>query len=231
MHGQGKAFEAGAGREIEEFTKAGYVVLAVDLRGLGETYSLQDDNGSDFPRYFGQWDSTMTPLLMGESLVGMRAYDILQGLNILAAMPEVDIERVSAIGKEAGGVPLLYAAVLDDRIGGLVLENVLVSYSAVVNQRLHSGVFEDVAWGVLKSFDLPDLAAALTPRPVWITDAVNPLGNEIPIEDVNDVYSETQRIYHTTGVADLLRITRRNENDDSTTRAYLEWFQRVASSG
>lgn len=231
VHGQGKAFEAGAGREIEKFTKAGYVVLAVDLRGMGETYSLQDDNGSDFPRYFGQWDSTMTPLLMGESLVGMRAYDILQGLNVLAAMPEVDIERVSGIGKEAGGVALLYATVLDDRIGGLVLENVLVSYSAVVNQRLHLGVFEDVAWGVLKSFDLPDLVAALTPRPVWITDAVNPLGNKIPVEDVNDVYSEAERVYRTTGVADSLRITRRNENADSAARAYLEWFQRVASSG
>lgn len=231
VHGRGKAFGAGAGREIEKLTKAGHVVLAVDLRGMGETYSLQDDNGSDFPRYFGQWDSTMTALLMGESLAGMRAYDILQGLNVLAAMPEVDIERVSAIGKEAGGVPLLYAAALDDRIGRLLLENVLVSYAAVVNQRLHQGIFEHAAWGVLKSFDLPDLAAALTPRPVWITDAVNPLGNKIPLEDVNDVYSEAGRVYRTSGAADSLRITRRNENDDSTTGAYLEWFQRIAGSG
>ena len=173
----------------------------------------------------------MTALLMGESLVGMRAYDILQGLNVLAAMHEVDIERVSAIGKEAGGAPLLYAAALDDRIGGLLLENVLVSYAAVVNQRLHQGIFEHAAWGVLKSFDLPDLVSALTPRPVWITDAVNPLGNKIPLEDVNHVYSEAGRVYRTSGADDSLRITRRNENDDSTTGAYLEWFQRVTSSG
>ena len=204
VHGRGKAIDAGESGEIEKFTKAGYVVLAVDPRGIGETNSLEDFNGSDFPRYFGQWNSTMTGLLMGKSLLGMRVFDIQKGLNLLAARPEVDSSRISAIGKEAGGVPLLMATVLDDRISRLALENVLVSYDAVVNQRLHEGIFENVAWGALKSFDLPDLVSATTPRPVWITNAVNPLGHEMPIAQVNKAYEASTNAYRDTNAAGAL---------------------------
>ena len=224
VHGRGKSVDADEGGEIETFTKAGYVVLAIDPRGIGETNSLEDFNGSDFPRYFGQWNSTMTGLLMGKSLLGMRVFDVQKGLNLLAARPEVDSSRISAIGKEAGGVPLLLAAVLDDRIGRLALENTLVSYGAVVNQQLHQKVFENVAWGALKSFDLPDLVSAMTPRPVWVTNGVNPLGNQLPIPKVSEAYKAAMQAYSNTGGSKSLHIVRRKD-DEKPSKAYAEWFR------
>jgi alpha-beta hydrolase superfamily lysophospholipase len=70
VHGQGKA----AGRaEIEDLVRAGLVVLSIDARGLGETRTATENNGSDWPRYFGDFESAMTALLLGKPLVAMRA--------------------------------------------------------------------------------------------------------------------------------------------------------------
>jgi hypothetical protein len=112
---------------------------------------------------------------------------------------------------------------MDDRIGRLALEGSLVSYSAVVNQRIHQDVFEHIAWGALKSYDLPDLVAALTPRPVWITNAADPLGQQLPIADVEKGYGAASEGYSRTGATDALHIVRRKADTDPKT-AYADWF-------
>jgi alpha-beta hydrolase superfamily lysophospholipase len=49
---QGDGCEAGG--DIEKFVRAGYVVLAIDVRGSGETQVTQNpETASDFYRYFG----------------------------------------------------------------------------------------------------------------------------------------------------------------------------------
>ena len=222
VHGDGKSADAEEGGEIEAFARAGYVVLAIDPRGVGETNTLEGRR-SGWDSHFGQWDSAMTALLMGKSLVGMRAFDIQKGVNLLAGRPEVDAARISAIGKGTAGVPLLHAAVLDDRIGRLVLEDSLVSYTAVVNQRIHQDVFENIARGALKSYDLPDLVAALTPRPVWITNAADPLGHELPLAEVEQAYRSASQGYSRTAADDALHIVRRKTNSDPSA-AYPSWF-------
>ena len=224
VHGKGKAADAKAGGDIETFVLGGYVVLAPDLRGLGETSSLQDINGSDFPRYFGQWNSAMTALLISESLVGMRVKDILQGVGLLAARSEVDSSRIYGLGKQEGGVPLLFAAALDDRIQRLALEETLVSYTAGVNQRLHRRVLENVVRGALRSFDLPDLVSSMTPRPVWLVNAAGPLGQQLPLPAVTRAYAGAAKVYEATGAGRSLRIKRRRTTDGPET-TYSEWFR------
>jgi cephalosporin-C deacetylase-like acetyl esterase len=179
VSGRGKS---AARAEIEALAEAGNVVLALDARGLGET-RIATQGASDWSRILGDYDSAMTALLTGSSLVGMRALDIVRGLDLLAARPDVDAARISAVGNEQAAVPLLHAAVLDPRIGKVVLDGMLVSYMRMVEQRVHRGMFEQVVRGVLQSYDLPDLAAALGPRPVLIADAVNPMGHPLPLAE------------------------------------------------
>ena len=118
----------------------------------------------------------MTAILIGKPLPGLRARDIVRGVDLLAGRPEVDGAHISALGKNRGAVPLLYAAAFDERIRGVALEGMLVSYDAVANRRIHRQVFESIVPGALEDYDLPDLAAAMAPRPVWLVDAVDPLG-------------------------------------------------------
>ena len=85
-------------------------------------------------------------------------------------------------------MPLLYAAAFDSRVRAVVLEGMLVSYEAVVNQRIHRQVFEQIVPGALADFDLPDLVAALVPRPTWLINVTDPLGDRMRVADVRRVH-------------------------------------------
>jgi cephalosporin-C deacetylase-like acetyl esterase len=190
VHGRGKS---AAVPEIESLVRSGMVVLAIDARGLGETRVASASNGSDWPRYFGDYESGMTLLLSGATLTGMRARDISRGIGLLASRSEVDPARIYGAGVEAGGVSLLHAASLDPRIRKLALERTLVSYQAVVDHKIHRNIFEHVVPGVLKTYDLPDLARIMAPRQVRIIDAVNPVGQALPLEEVRKQYDSAIR--------------------------------------
>ncbi len=209
VHGDGKAADAAEGGDIEWFVSSGHIVLAPDLRGWGETGRRDERNGSDWPRYFGDYDSAMTSFLIGESLVGMRAADILRGIDVLAARGDVDPDRISGIGKRAGAIPLLYAAVLDDRLQRLGLEEMLVSYRAVVEHKIHRRVLESIVPGVLAQFDLPDLVAVLAPERVVVVNPVNPLGNRVRLAAAQQAYPQVSVV--------------RRRPGESPGKAYGDW--------
>ena len=70
----------------------------------------------------------------------------------------------------------------------LALEDMLVSFDAIVTHRIHRKMFEQIVPSALKYYDLPDLARSLAPRPVWIIDAVNPVGQALPTAQVLSIY-------------------------------------------
>jgi hypothetical protein len=191
VHGRGKS--AGLA-DIEQIVRAGAIVLSIDARGTGETQFSTGDSGSDFPRYFGDYHSAMKALLLGRPLAGMRAQDLARAIDLLVSRPEVDRNRIWGFGRDAGALPLLYAAVLDGRLKRLALEGMLLSYESVVTGKIHRGVFESVVPGALRRFDVPDLAAALAPRPVWVVNAANPLGSRVPLAEARRQYARGPHI-------------------------------------
>jgi hypothetical protein len=130
-------------------------------------------------------------MLTGKPLVAMRAEDVSRGVDVLAGRPEVDADRITAFGYGAGAIPVLYAAAFDPRIGKTALEQMLLSYEAAVSNRIHRGVFENAVRGALRHYDLPDLVRWMSPRPVRIVDAVDPVGRLIPLAEVSQGYSRT----------------------------------------
>jgi cephalosporin-C deacetylase-like acetyl esterase len=222
VHGRGKAADAGGGGDIEQLVRGGHIVLSVDARGMGETRQSADSD--DFFRYFGIFESAMTTLLTGNPLVGMRALDIQCGVDLLASRTDVDPQRISAVGKEKGAVPTLFAALLDTRIKKLALEGMLVSYQSAVHHKIHRGLFEDVIVGVLKSFDLPDLVATMSPRPVWIVNGTDPLGHRVDQGELQKQYATAQKSFKLAGAEGSLKISPRL-TEGSFTETYGEWMK------
>ena len=171
--------------------RKGNIVMAIDARGLGETRPALDTHNQFFA-YFADHDDAETAILLGKTLVGMRAADIARGIDLLSARSQVDSSNISGIGRGAGAVAMLHTAALDPRIKKLVLEEMLVGYDAVVTHRIHRQVFEQIVPSALKFYDLPDLANSLAPRPVWAINAVNPLGQVLPPAEVRAVYGRAQ---------------------------------------
>ncbi len=210
LNGRGKA--AGVGEDVEPFVKAGFLVLSIDARGMGET-RWKSDNTTDFDRYFGDYDGAMTAILIGKTLPGLRAMDIARGVDVLAARNDVDPARIFGFGKDAGAVPMLYAALLDPRIRRVALEGMLVSYGWVIEHRIHQQIFEEVVPSALQYFDFPDLAGALAPRDVWIVNAINGLGHPVPSAEVRDAYASASRAFAAAGAGQQIHLTERRPGD------------------
>lgn len=153
VHASGKATEFD---RLEELVRANHLVLALDVRGRGETYEKRG-------YYTDQWEdghsNFYTAYLLGQSLVGMRAEDILvaaQWLSKSAANQGLKQMDLIAVGS-AVGVPALHAAALERPLfGNVTCEQTLASWlpflSGVVN-----GEGSNVIHGALTAYDLPDL--------------------------------------------------------------------------
>jgi len=205
VHENGKAAEAQVGGEIEGLVRGGNLVLAVDVRGMGET-SEDDKRTWDI---FGKFYSAMTALLAGRTMIGLRAQDVARAVDVLATRPDVEISSLSAIGKGEAAVVLLHAAVLDDRIRNLTLEGMLVSYESVAEWKIHYQVFESVVPGALASYDLPDLAASLAPRGVKIINATNPRKQIMELQDVKRIYVATEKAFAAAGASAAFTISQK----------------------
>ena len=155
----------------------------------------------------------MTAILIGKTMPGMRAQDITRGIDLLVARPDVDGANIFGFGKDAGAVPMLYAAVLDNRIRRLALEGMLVSYDSVVTHRIQRLIFEQVVPSALKSFDFPDLIAALAPRPVWVVNAANGLAHSVPTTELRNAYAGASRAFKAASAEQQLHMAERRPGD------------------
>lgn len=158
----GKAAETGERREIEKLLDEGCAVLAVDLRGYGETV----DNKKAGARY--QNDSFRTSMLamhVGRPLLGQRVADILTVVAYAAGLPETDLSDLRVLAVKRAGPAALHAAVLDGRITSLELRDSIRSWEDdVVARPGDAQLLELAVPGVLEHFDLADLAAMLGER-------------------------------------------------------------------
>ncbi len=181
LHADGKAAEAKPGGQIEALVKQGYVVAAADVLGVGETANTASR---------GQTDA-YTGVLVGRSLVGIQAGDIIRVVNYVKTRSDTDPAKIAAVAFKEMCLPLLHAAVFDPSIKSVILIGSLLSYRSVIDNRIHKigltarqggGVHHpyevDFSWGiagVLKSYDLPDLMGCIAPRKLVLADSKNQL--------------------------------------------------------
>jgi hypothetical protein len=177
LHQQGKAFDAAPGGPIERRVLAGETVLAVDVRGAGQTKSTSC--GWNPPEVNDEFVAYM----LGRCYLGMRAEDVLTCARYAAervAGSRGQAVSLVAIGKV--GVSALHAAALEPSLFERVtLSRTLVSWSNVIHNRLNRAVEVNLAHGVLLHYDLPNLAATLGSK-LTIEQPVDPQGRIVPPE-------------------------------------------------
>ena len=223
LNPKGKTDQAYPGGEIEKLVKEGYVVAAADVIGVGET----KDNSA---RGLGLG---YTAVLIGRSIPGMQAGDIVRVVNYLKTRSEVNKERIGAVGINEICISLLHAAAFDPSIKNLALIGSPVSYRSIVMNRFYSiGRSErnkkdlghpyevNFNWGiagVLTGYDLPDLIACIAPRKV----ALSGLKDQM-LEPANDqlIQEETAfpaKVYATKNVPENLKFPNSHESLETIT--------------
>jgi pimeloyl-ACP methyl ester carboxylesterase len=177
FHERGKDADAGAGGPIEQRVLRGVRVLAVDLRGTGETQQTKQP-------YWGMigadWGDVCTAYCLGRSYVGMRAEDVLVAARFAAQHleggPAAAVDLV-AVGH--AGVPALHAAALEPSLFGSVkLSQTLVSWATVIERRVTRFQYALAVHGALLEYDLPNLAATLGPK-LTVEDPLDAVGKPV----------------------------------------------------
>jgi pimeloyl-ACP methyl ester carboxylesterase len=177
---------------IEKLVKDGLDVLAVDLRGMGET-SPGVPNAK--PGYFGfDYQASFLGLHLNRPLLGQRVHDL---LSILAVYHS-NRPAIHVVGVGTGGPIALHAAALDPRIEAVTLEQSVLSWAAVVRSPISHNQLTNVVPGVLKAYDLPDLAALIAPRPLGI-HAVDARGEAVTQAAIEEAYSPARKAYGKSG--------------------------------
>jgi hypothetical protein len=102
--------------------------------------------------------------LNSRTMIGMRTDDVIRTLDYLAARPDVDPAKITAIGSGHMGLVLLHAALVDPRLQHITIDHTLASYRSLIEAPLPTGAPEDIIPGVLLHYDIPELTRALGPR-------------------------------------------------------------------
>src|SRR4029077_20067513 len=105
---------------------------------------------------------------------GGQVYDTLKALHFLRPRPDSG-GAVSLVGDGPHGVIALSAAALDRAVAGGALRQTLTDYRALAVAERYTQPFGIYAYGILREFDLPNVAGALAPRPVLLLNPVTPV--------------------------------------------------------
>jgi cephalosporin-C deacetylase-like acetyl esterase len=157
--------------------QGGNRVAVIDVRGRGDCAIAYPQRGRS---YFGDRITdeaylTWFTLMLGTPLLGGQVSDALRALEYLRSRPDVG-PALSLVGDGAHGVIALYAAVLDTQVGGVALRRTVTDYRSLAVADRYSQPFGIYAYGILREFDLPDLARAAGSRPVLLLGPVTPSG-------------------------------------------------------
>jgi hypothetical protein len=83
---------------------------------------------------------------------------------------------VSLVGDGSHRVIGLFAAALDARVRGVALRQTVTDYRSLAVAERYTQPFGIYAYGILREFDLPDVARAAGPRPVLLLNPVTARG-------------------------------------------------------
>ncbi len=131
----------------------------------------------------GDWVTDTRAWLIGRNLPGMRAADIIRGVDLLAARPDVNAAAISASARDVAGVWLLMAAALDPRIGRIWLNRTPYSLRAALDSPVNRNLHDALIPGFALKWDLADLRRALGTRPLVWTDPTDWMGVILPHVD------------------------------------------------
>ena len=157
------------------------------MRGRGDCAIAYPPRGRAyfFERITDEAYLTWFTLMLGKPLLGGQVHDALRAMDYLRSRVGGPI---SVVGDGPHGVIALYVAALDAAVTGVALRRTISDYRSLAVADRYSQPFGIYAYGVLREFDLPDVARAAAPRPVLLLDPVTPAGSAAGAAAARDLY-------------------------------------------
>jgi len=184
--------------------KEGYVTLAIDWFGYGD----RDDGDKPNWRIKPEPKDWCDVYYLHATMLGMTPLSIfvahgMAAVDFACALPQVDTQRLGVMGMSGGGTLALWSALCDRRLKAAEI----ICYSdlfAAFGFRDINYCGMEVAPGLYKLVDVPDLQGLLAPLPLLVDIGIH--DTCFKVETALECYRRVKRIYETAGAAERLEL-------------------------
>lgn len=183
---------------------AGFATFAIDWIGCGERndnakpHFFNHDHGRDWCNIYYLHATMLGMTSLSINLAHGRA-----ATDFVCSLPEVDASRLGVMGLSGGGTMALWSALTDKRFRAVEI----ICYSDLwerfgIRDLNYCGM--QVAPGLLKLVDLPDLQGLLAPLPLLID--IGAQDTCFHIDNAMECFRQVKAIYEAAGASDRLML-------------------------
>ncbi|HOW64686.1 MAG TPA: acetylxylan esterase [Candidatus Paceibacterota bacterium] len=200
------------------FAELGFVCLIVDTIQLGEAPGYHH---GCYREGWWHWYSR------GYSPAGVELWNGIRALDLLAARPEVNPERLGVTGISGGGAVSWYVGAGDERVRVTAPVCGTATLSSHIHDRTIDGHCDCMWWINTYRWDLADVGALIAPRPLLIASADR--DGIFTIESIRKVHGQLAGLYRRLGASEHLRLVETPGGHSYHSRSRTEifsWFLR-----
>ncbi len=139
-------------------------------------------------------------LLLGETMIAWRVWDVMRTLDYIATRPELDSSRVGCMGISGGGTVTLFSAALEPRIRAALVSGYLNTFRDSIGSLAHC--IDNYVPGILNWAEMHDVAGLIAPRPLFVESGER--DNIFPIAASIESFKQVREIYGVFQAADRI---------------------------
>lgn len=138
-------------------------------------------------------------LLLGETMIGWRVYDVMRAVDWIETRRELDAKRVGLMGISGGGTCTTFAAALEPRIKAALISGYLNTFRDSILSLAHC--IDNYVPGILNWAEMYDVAGLIAPRPLFVESGER--DNIFPIAASRASFERVKKVYGLFGAAEL----------------------------
>jgi len=139
-------------------------------------------------------------LLLGETMIGWRVYDVMRTIDWIGTRKELAGDRVGCMGISGGGTCTLFAAALDPRIKAAFVSGYMNTFRDSIMSLSHC--IDNYVPGILQWAEQYDVAGLIAPRPLFAESGTrDPI---FPVEASKTSFAHVKRVYEVFDATDKI---------------------------
>ncbi|MHB9132872.1 MAG: alpha/beta hydrolase family protein [Armatimonadota bacterium] len=187
-----------------QMAQAGFVTYAIDWMGVGERndnrrpHNFNHNGGRDWCNLY-----YLHATMLGMTSLSINVAHGKAATDFACTMPFVDPNKLGVMGLSGGGTMTTWSTLCDERLKAseIICYTDLWAYFGIRDLN-YCGM--QVAPGLFKLVDLPDLQGLIAPRPLLLD--IGRYDTCFLVDTAIQSYQQVEKIYQTAGAADRLQL-------------------------